>query len=101
MRRRTDAIGSLRAGRRRSAGAGSCDAVLLSPLRDVGPLGEQLLVGDGWEHLAAAVPAPMVVDVDEPGDLAAGLVLGGETPAGQQFVLEGRVEALGRGVVQR
>ena len=48
-----------------------------------GSLGEQLLVGDRREHLAAAVPAPVVVGVDEPGDLAAGLVLGGEAAAGR------------------
>ena len=43
----------------------------------------------------------MVVVVDEGGDLPSGLVLGGEVPAGQQFVLEGRVEALGGGVGPR
>jgi hypothetical protein len=57
-----------------------------------GSFGEQGLVGDGGEHLAAAVPASVVVGVDEPGDLPAGLVLGREVAAGQQFVLEGGVE---------
>src|SRR3990172_2754056 len=52
-------------------------------------------------HLTGAVASPVVVVVDEGGDLPAGLVLGGEVPAGQQFVLEGRVEALGGGVVER
>lgn len=65
-----------------------------------GPLSEQRFVGDGWKHLAAGVPAPVVVGVDEPGDLAAGLVLGGEALPGQELELEGRVEALGRGVVE-
>lgn len=35
-----------------------------------GTLGEHGLVGNGREHLAARVPAPVVVVVDEPGDLA-------------------------------
>jgi len=43
----------------------------------------------------------VVVVVDEGGDLPAGLVLGGEAPAGQQLVLEGGVEALGGGVGPR
>jgi hypothetical protein len=66
-----------------------------------GSIGEYGLVGDRWEHLAAAMPAAVVVGVNEPGDLAACLVLGGEVPAGEQLVLEGRVEALRGGVVQR
>lgn len=64
-------------------------------------LGKQGLVGDRWEHLGGAVPAPVVVGVDEGGDLASGLVLGGEVPARQKLVLEGRVEALRRGVGPR
>ena len=43
----------------------------------------------------------MVVSVDERSDFAARLVFGGEPAAGQELVLEGRVEALGRRVVQR
>src|SRR3954447_69973 len=66
-----------------------------------GPFGEQRLVGDRWEHLAAAVAAAVGVGVDEPGYLAAGLVLGGEASSGEQLMPEGRVPALGRGVVQR
>src|SRR4051812_48986081 len=38
--------------------------------------GEDLFVGDGWEHVAAAVAALVVVGVDEAGDVSAGLVLG-------------------------
>src|SRR3990172_5109843 len=72
---------------------------LLSGL--VGSLVEDLLVDDGGHHLTGAVAAPVVVVVDEGGDLLSGLVLGGEAPAGQQFVFEGRVEALGGGVVER
>jgi hypothetical protein len=48
-----------------------------------GSLGERLLVGDWWEHLAAAVPSPVVVAIDEAGHLSAGLVLGGEVAAGE------------------
>ena len=66
-----------------------------------GSLGEDLFERDRREHLARAVAPAMVVSVDEPGDLAASLVLGLEVPAGQELPLEGRVEALGGGVVQR
>ena len=45
--------------------------------------------------------ATVVVAVDERGDLVARLFLGVEAAAGQQLVLESRVEALGRRVVQR
>jgi hypothetical protein len=43
-----------------------------------GSFGEALFAGDGREHLAAAVSAAGVADVDEPGDRPPGLVLGGE-----------------------
>jgi hypothetical protein len=66
-----------------------------------GSLCKDLLVGDRGEHVAAAVASPVVVGVDEAGDLPAGLVLGGEVPAREQLVLEGRVDALRGGVVQR
>src|SRR5215213_8549666 len=95
-----DAIWSLRA-RRRSARLVSRDAVLSGPVVRIGPVGEDLFEGDGWEHLAAAVTAAVVVGVDEPGDVSAGLVLALEVPAGEEFVLEGRVEALRDGVVER
>jgi hypothetical protein len=65
----------------------------------VSPRGEQLFVDDGWEHLAATVTPPGVVVVDEPGDGPAGLVFGLEGVARQQLGLEGRVPALGSGVV--
>jgi hypothetical protein len=57
----------------------SCGSVLL------GSVGENLFVDDGRLHLAAAVAASMVVAVDEPGDLLAGLGFGGEVPARQQL----------------
>src|SRR4051812_10743528 len=53
------------------------------------------------EHLGAAVAAAVVVGGDEAGDLPAGLVPGLERLAGQQLMLEGRVPALGGGVVER
>ena len=65
-----------------------------------GSVGEQLFVGHGWEHLAAAVAPAGVVGVDEPGDGPAGLVFGLEPVPGQQLVLERRVPALRRCVVQ-
>ena len=46
-----------------------------------GSLVEHLLVGDRREHLAGAVAPPMVVGIDERGDLPACLVLGGEVPS--------------------
>src|SRR6476646_8119424 len=88
-----DAIWSLGACRR-SARLGSCDSVLSGPVVGMGPLREDLFVGDGWEHLAAAVTPAVVVGVDEAGNLPAGLVFGFEAPTGQELVLEGRVEAL-------
>src|SRR3954454_23975525 len=66
-----------------------------------GALGEDGLVGDGWKHLAAGVPAPVVVGVDEPGHRTARLILGGEVMPGQQLMLERRVPALARRVIQR
>src|SRR3990172_7312559 len=66
-----------------------------------GSLVEDLFVGDGGHHLTGAVAASVVVVVDEGGDLLSCLVFGGEVPAGQQFVLEGRGEGLGGGGVER
>ena len=54
------------------------------PLRRLAPRGR--FVVDRREHLAGAVTAPVVVGVDEKGDLPAGLLLGGEVPAGQQLM---------------
>ena len=50
----------------------SCCAVLS------GSVGEDLFVGNGRFHLAAGVPASVVVAVDEFGDLPAGLGFGRE-----------------------
>src|SRR3954464_2381612 len=55
------------------SGTGSGCPVVSGSL--LGALGEDLFVGDGWEHLAAAVAALVVVGVDEAGDVSAGLVL--------------------------
>jgi hypothetical protein len=67
----------------------------------VGPLGEDPFVDDWWKLFAAAVTPATIVGVNEPGGVAAGLILALEAPAGQELVLEGRVEALRRGVVER
>src|SRR6476646_6120193 len=99
IRRHPDAIGSFRGSLRRSEGPVSCGPVLAGGFG--GSFGEELLVGDWRKHLGRAVAPVVVVGVDEPGDLAAGLLLGGEAPAGEQLVLEGRVEAFRGGVVQR
>src|SRR5881227_3380895 len=45
-----------------------------------GAVGENVLEGGRGHHLAGAVASPMVVAVDERGDLAAGLVFGGKVP---------------------
>ena len=85
--RRSDLRGRFHAARSCGAGGGS--------------LGEDLFVRDRGQHLAGAVAPAVVVGVYEPGDLAAGLVLGVEVSARQELPLEGRVEALRGGVVQR
>jgi hypothetical protein len=43
-----------------------------------GSVGENLFVGDGWQHFTGAVAPAVVVGVDEPGYLAAGLGFGVE-----------------------
>lgn len=98
-RRHCDAIGAGRGPQERSERPVSCGPVLSGAVG--GSFGEQRFVGDRCQHLAAGVPAPVVVGVDEAGDLPPGLVLGGEVLPGEQLVLEGGVEALRRGVVQR
>jgi hypothetical protein len=45
-----------------------------------GSVGEDLFVDDRRLHLATGVAAAVVVNVDERGDLAAGLGLGSEVP---------------------
>ena len=68
------------------------------PVVSGGSFGEDLFVDDGRFHLAARVPAPVVVPVDEPGDLAMGLGFGHEPPTRQQLPLESRVETFGNAV---
>ncbi len=81
IRRHLDAIGGRRGRQRRSERLVSRRPIRLGCVG--GSVGEELLVGDRGEHLAAAVATQMVVGVDEAGDLSAGLVLGGEMLAGQ------------------
>src|ERR687897_964250 len=92
------AIGALRGPQKRSERPVSCGPVLSGPFGVSG--GEDLLVGDWRQHLAGAVPTPVVVGVDEGGDVPARLVLGGEVPSRQELPFEGRVEALRGGVVE-
>src|SRR5215204_5060992 len=91
IRRHLDAIGWLRGRQRRSERPVSRGPVVSGPFGV--SLGEHLLVGDRWEHLAGAVAALVVVGVDERGDVPAGPVLGGELPSREELPLEGRVEA--------
>ena len=74
-----DTTGVARGREKRSDRPVSCGP-LLSGLVG-GSLFEDLFVGDGGHHLTGAVAAPVVVVVDEGGDLPSGLVLGGEVPA--------------------
>jgi hypothetical protein len=67
---------------RRSVGLVSRGSVLSG--RFGGSFREELFVVDRRQHLAAAVPAPVVVGVDEPGDLPSGLFFGLEVSAGEQ-----------------
>src|SRR4051794_18150481 len=96
-RRHPDASGSSRGPWRRSERpvsrgpilpggfGGSLGEDLFLPGGFGGSLGEDLFIGGRGEHPAAAVTPAMVVGVDEPGDLTAGLVLSLELLPGQQL----------------
>ncbi len=70
------------------------------PVLSEGSFGEDLFVHEGRFHLTAGVPAPVVVPVDEPGDIATGLGFGHEPPTRHQLPLEGRVETFRSSVVE-
>ena len=64
-------------------------------------VGGQVLVGDGAQHLGAAVPPAMVVELIAPGQHdAAGVVGIGQLVTGQDLPFQAGEERLRRGIVE-
>src|SRR5688572_20372785 len=65
------------------------------------PVGGQVLVGDGAQHMGAAVPPAMVVEVVAPGQHdSPGMIRVEQLVAGQDLPLQGGEERLRGGIVE-